>query len=93
MNKNDRFTSNTQKLIANLDRFLVFQKTRKLHPITLDVAPSNNCNLNCEFCSVKNRDKNVSLRLDQAIHCTEMYLKRGLKAVELTGGGEPLTWP
>lgn len=87
------FTSNITKLLGNIDRLTLFQKTGILYPITLDVAPTNKCNQNCKFCSVRDRDKNKELTYEEVIDCTNYFYKKGILGIELTGGGEPTMWP
>ena len=91
MNK-ENYTSNVSKLIANSDRFDNFRLFDKLSPITLDIAPTNVCNLDCSFCTVKNRDRSLELSLERVMEVTNHYFTRGLKSIELTGGGEPTLW-
>ena len=87
------FTSNIIKLLGNLENLSIFQKTGVLKPITLDVAPTNKCNQNCSFCSVKNRNKEQELTYEQVIECTNYFYNKGITGIELTGGGEPTMWP
>jgi len=90
--KKENFMSNINKLIANIERIMTFKKYDILAPITLDIGPTNQCNLNCPFCSVKNRDRSLFLSLEQAIKTTDDMIDYGIKSIELTGGGEPTLW-
>jgi len=87
-----QYTSSLDKIYANLDRIVEFQKTGILRPITLNFSPTNKCNLNCSFCSVKNRDKTQEMPLDQAIENLDFFAARGIKTLKFTGGGEPTIW-
>lgn len=87
------FTSSAEKILCHLDRLVEFSNTGMLRPVTLDINPTNRCNLNCKFCSTGARDKTITLTLEQALLCTREYFGRGLRSVELTGGGEPTLWP
>jgi len=60
-------------------------------PITLMVMPTNRCNLNCDFCSNSARNMNEELSLAK-IRLTFQNLP-SLKAIEITGGGDPLCHP
>lgn len=91
MDKNN-YKSGVSKIIANIDRLIEFKKHNILRPVTLDVSPTNQCNLNCTFCSVKNRDRDEVLFLGQALSTVRKYMELGIKSVVLTGGGEPTLW-
>ena len=88
----DVFVSNTKKLLAHCDKLQTFQRSGILEPITLDISPTNTCNNNCDFCSVKNRDQSQRLELYQAVACTKSYLRQNIRSIEMTGGGEPTMW-
>jgi len=90
--KEKNFTSNVSKLYANIDHFAEFKKTGNLSPITLDISPTNACNLNCPFCSVAPRDRSLSLTLNKVISTVSKMVDEGLKSILLTGGGEPTLW-
>lgn len=88
----DAYFSGSSKLIGNADRLVEFQQTNRLRPITLDVSPTNQCNLNCSFCSVKERDQEEYLLPTQSLSIVKKYMDLGIKSVVLTGGGEPTLW-
>lgn len=87
MNLEQKFTSTIVKLLHQSDRFKEWE-SGILRPISLQLSPTDRCNLDCDFCSVKNRD-------GDELDFFEMYFAiielkpRGLKTVELTGGGDP----
>jgi len=87
------FVSNAAKLMGNIDRLAKFKETGELFPITLDIGPTGRCNQNCPFCSVKNRNRNEDLNLQDALLITKYYVHYGVKGIEMTGGGEPTLWP
>jgi pyruvate-formate lyase-activating enzyme len=57
--------------------------------ISTHISPTAKCNLNCKYCSVSNREKGEEIPLSTALKYIIELKKRGLKAVVLTGGGEP----
>jgi MoaA/NifB/PqqE/SkfB family radical SAM enzyme len=57
------------------------------------VAPTEKCNLSCDFCSVKNRNGGYELEFHDLIEMTKRFISLGTRTVEITGGGEPLTYP
>lgn len=61
--------------------------------ISTHVAPEGSCNLNCSYCSVKKRTRNFRIELDVIKDYITKLMQRGLKAVILTGGGEPTLYP
>lgn len=67
------------------------------HPIALHIMPTEVCNLRCGFCSVAQRGEEgklfPSLTMDQIKHVVGALLPMGLKAVILSGGGEPTIYP
>lgn len=82
-----QYTSTQAKLLCHPDRLDAW-KSGWYYPITLQLAPTDHCNLKCSFCSVKNRDGDV-LKLDRIEKAVLDLKEMGLKAVEITGGGEP----
>ena len=82
-----KFTSTCAKLLNQPERFDEW-KRGILRPISLQLAPTDKCNLDCDFCSVKNRGDN-ELPFHRACIVLEDLQTMGLKTVELTGGGEP----
>ena len=85
--------STTARLLIHLDRLKELKESHRLRPITIHLAPTNKCNLNCEWCSVRNRDKALELPLPEIKDIIHMYYRLGIKSVEITGGGEPTIHP
>lgn len=67
-------------------------KERRIHPVHLQVNPTNRCPLNCSFCSCANRDKDAELSIDDLKAITKDCIDLGTKAVTITGGGDPLAY-
>ena len=61
-------------------------------PIELTLAPTDRCNLNCSFCSVKNREMDELDFEELKLALVDLYTL-GLKSVVLSGGGEPILYP
>jgi len=85
--KEKLYTSTQVKLLHNLDRLQEMQRG-VFRPISVQLAPTDICNLNCSFCSVKNREGN-ELTLKQCIQILTNFRILGAKTVEFTGGGDP----
>ena len=89
MNKENIYTSTGIKLLHHP---LVLQKliTRNIAtPISLQIAPTSRCNLNCVFCSNRNREKHEDLDVNDLYFVIHSLIGERLKSVEWTGGGDP----
>lgn len=64
----------------------------KIKPIHAQLILTNECNLNCGFCSYADRDKKKKLKLEQVIDIIDVLYKHGCKSCTLTGGGETLMY-
>jgi len=62
-------------------------------PVHISLCPTNKCNQDCEFCSYSARDRNIEMNCGLATNIVDRFQKLGTKAVDLTGGGEPLMYP
>ena len=58
-------------------------------PVSLQIAPTSRCQLNCVFCSNANREKHEDLESELIIDILNNLSHIGLKTVEWTGGGDP----
>jgi len=81
------YTSTATKLIRNHEKIKEI-KEGKLRPQSLQLSPTDVCNLHCPFCSVWNRPQN-ELKWDTMKDTIDALKDMGLKTVEITGGGEP----
>ena len=89
MDKVNTFTSTGSKILGHLDVLGKVSAMGLATPISLQVAPTSRCNLNCSFCSNVNRNKHEDLDPENlAKFLLDMY-QLGLKTVEWTGGGDP----
>lgn len=92
INKVHTYTSTGIKLLRHTDAIYLFSKQNVGTPISLQVAPTSRCNLQCSFCSNVNRDKHEDLEYEEVISLVSKLSKIGLKTVEWTGGGDPTLW-
>lgn len=58
-------------------------------PLHIYINLTNRCNLNCSFCSCKNKS-DEEMSYDAACSILYRFWKLGARALCLTGGGEPL---
>jgi len=79
------------KLILD-DSLVEAVKENKIIPIHVQLIPTNKCNLNCFFCSCNKRDKNLELSWEKLMEIMDKFKALGMKAVTITGGGEPLLY-
>lgn len=61
--------------------------------ISTHVSPTGVCNLKCSYCSISSRDPHNTIPLETIKDYITKLKSRGLKAVILTGGGEPTLHP
>ena len=87
MSKEQLYTSTQTKLLHNLDRLQEIQQGI-FRPISVQLAPTNKCNLNCVMCSVANRDKSEELSLEQSIKVLTDFKTLGAKTVEFSLRGD-----
>lgn len=66
--------------------------SHNIRPIHVQLNPTNKCNLNCSYCSCKNRNDSI-LSISEACDIIDKFKHLGTKAVTITGGGEPLSYP
>ncbi len=92
MGKVNVYTSTGGKMIHHPGAVYKFKETSIPTPISLQLAPTSRCQLNCVFCSNANREKHEDLDI---LVVKDLLLKLrnyGLKTVEWTGGGDPTMW-
>lgn len=61
--------------------------------ISTHISPEGRCNLKCSYCSVRYRTARSRIPLNVVKKYVEDLITRGLRAVILTGGGEPTLYP
>lgn len=91
MNLEPIFTSTGCKLLHH-PRAIASAQKRVATPISLQIAPTSKCNLNCSFCSNVNREDHEYLESVRVIDVIRYLRSIGLQAVEWTGGGDPTMW-
>lgn len=86
-----KYTSTVAKLLHNLDRLEDIQ-CGTFRPISVQLAPTDRCNLSCIFCSLKNREMK-ELSIEKCRNVLLIFKRMGAKTVEITGGGDPTMYP
>ncbi len=87
---NDTFTSTGHKFFAH-EEAMAKLRGGKGQPIVTHVMLTDVCNHSCAFCSVQARAGD-SLLFDDVMAYLDILLKYGLKAVILSGGGNPILY-
>lgn len=85
----DNYISTGKKILRHLDCLQHFQNTGIIKSISLQIAPTSRCNLNCVFCSNANRQKHEDLSIDNLLSFITIMRSKGAKTIEWTGGGDP----
>jgi len=83
----NKFTSTPSKMLQH-PYILQEMIDGIFRPVSLQLAPTDKCNLNCAYCSVKDREMN-EINLDDLMIPLQQLRILGLKTVEITGGGDP----
>ena len=91
MNLEEIYTSTGGKLLHYPKEIEQFKNYGIASSINLQIAPTSNCNLNCSFCSNRNRSKGENLSPETIFNLLSRLGR--LRGVEWTGGGEPLLYP
>jgi MoaA/NifB/PqqE/SkfB family radical SAM enzyme len=88
-----RYTSTGVKFWRHEDSMDSYFRGKGHSIITTHISPEGKCNLNCSYCSVKKRLRNFNIALCDIQDYIHKLCTRGLKAVIITGGGEPTIYP
>jgi len=86
------YTSTGAKFWCHPEQMMAYKEGLTDSIISTHVSPEGACNLNCSYCSVRNR-KTERIELDVIKEYIGTLLVHGLRAVILTGGGEPTLYP
>jgi MoaA/NifB/PqqE/SkfB family radical SAM enzyme len=84
------FTSTGSKLFFHQEAMSNL-RNGKGQPIVSHIMPTDICNFKCAFCSVQHRAGD-SLKMEQIVDYLNQLVPLGLKAVILSGGGNPLMY-
>ncbi len=90
MSLNDTFTSTGAKFFAHQEVIANLRNGRG-QPVVTHVMLTDVCNHSCAFCSVQARAGD-SLVFDDVVAYLDILLRYGLKAVILSGGGNPILY-
>lgn len=74
-------------------RLIEWASGKKAPPFTLDINPTDKCNLRCIHCwqrAFEKVDSDYELPDEKLLEAVKEALKLGVEEFEITGGGEPL---
>jgi hypothetical protein len=84
-----KYTSTGIKFWRHQEQMEQFKQGLSDTVISTHISPEGACNLKCPYCSVTYRDTHSRIPLPRIKDYVNQLTARGLKAVILTGGGEP----
>ena len=93
MDNIDIYTSTGKKFWCHRDKMESYLYVTGKSVISTHISPEGSCNLACDYCSVHKRDKHFRIEFEVIVDYISKLLSRGLKAVIITGGGEPVMYP
>jgi len=88
-----KYTSTYYKFLKHPDQLKSYCEGTGRTIISTHISPEGSCNLGCHYCSVSRRDTHERIELGVIQDYITMLSFRGLKAVIITGGGEPTLYP
>ncbi len=89
----DSYTSTGIKFWKNKIQMNNYKNGGNKTVISTHVSPEGKCNLKCPYCSVTYRENSSRIEFNIITDYLEKLITRGLRAVILTGGGEPTLYP
>lgn len=87
-----KYSSWGDKLLQHTDVLSSIQNNRIFKPINIQLAPCEICDSDCPFCSVQNRPLKSKLPFDKIKNVLRDFKFLGAKAMEITGGGNPMLY-
>lgn len=85
----DKYTSTGVKFWEHKSQMDEYKNGGYNTVISTHISPEGNCNLDCNYCSVANRTLTAHIPFEVIQDYVVKLKTKGLKAVILTGGGEP----
>lgn len=90
--KTNEYTSYGDRFLQHLPEMALFQTEKKFTPIMIELAPTEQCNSDCPFCSVGFRPIKNQMPWKKLTKCIDDFVLLGAKSLEITGGGNPLLY-
>lgn len=80
------------KLLQHTFTLSKIQNDKIFQPLTIQLAPTESCDSLCSFCSVAGRDITQKISFERIVKGLYEFRELGAKALEITGGGNPLLY-
>src|SRR3990167_107921 len=77
------------KILQHTDLLYSIQKEKKFFPICVQLAPTNRCSSDCNFCSVSDRPFKSYMSWELIVQTLIDFRQLGAKSLEISGGGQP----
>jgi len=90
--KTQMYSTFGDKLLQHTDVLNLIQNHKRFKPITVQLAPTEVCDLKCHYCSVDNRPIRNMIPFETIEKGLRDFASLGAKSVEITGGGNPLLY-
>ncbi len=89
------------KVVHHFDKLEALRRGEQIAPVQIHLIPTNRCNQNCVFCayrlpdypSAKNFESRDEIPSHKLLEIIDSCKDLGVKAIQYTGGGEPLVHP
>ena len=91
-NLTQKYATWGDKLLQHADVLYSMQVDKVIKPITIQLAPVENCDSSCNFCSVSGRPLRARMKWSEIEQVLRDFKTLGAKSLEITGGGNPLLY-
>jgi len=89
----NKYSRASNKLMGHLEHLLKMQFRLPVAPIHVSVWLNMKCQMHCEYCCCRKEERNdTELDLLTLLKTLKTLKKYGTKAIEFSGGGEPLLY-
>lgn len=87
------YSPGVHKLVKHLNHIQKMKNGKPVAPLHVSVWPTIRCNLKCSYCCCRNTARDAN-DLDYRDYCklVNVLFNYGTKAIEFSGGGEPILW-
>jgi len=94
-NRKDTFLLDQNKMLWHMDRILQWERGERVAPILIDIGATKCCNILCKFCYglYQKRDPKAIMSQEVLVNLFKDAPRLGVKAITLTGDGEPTMNP
>jgi radical SAM protein with 4Fe4S-binding SPASM domain len=92
--KKNEIEVDSHKLVYHPQKVVDWLSGRRIHPLYVEIGPTNACNHRCKFCALDFLRRGTEfIKKEIMISTFEEFGKNGVKSVMFGGEGEPLLHP